>query len=65
MEQPGLDERHRDEGGEIDQKHGNTLNMNLKPPISEFPLDWTLDQMRKATGKISEADVREAAKKRV
>jgi hypothetical protein len=65
MEQPGLDGRHRDKDGETDQKHGTTLNKNLDPPIREFPEDWTLDQMRIATGKTSEADVREAAKKRL
>lgn len=63
MNQPGLDSRHRDEDGEIDQKHGQTQNRHLSPPIPQFgPLE-TLDQMRQATGKVSEADVREAAKK--
>lgn len=59
MNQPGLDGRHRDKDGEIDQ----TQNRHLSPPIPQFgPLE-TLDQMRQATGKVSEADVREAAKK--
>ena len=62
MKEPGLDGRHRDKDGEIDQKHGNTLNKHLSPPISQFAPDVTLDQMRQKTGKISEKDVREAAK---
>lgn len=63
MNQPGLDGRHRDKDGEIDKKHGNTLNRHLSPPIKGFPLDVTLDHMRSVTGKISEKDVREAAKR--
>jgi len=64
MKEPGLDGRHRDKDGEIDQKHGNTLNKNLPRPIPEFPENVTLDDMRKATGKTSIEDVREAAKRR-
>jgi hypothetical protein len=30
----GLDDRHRDKNGQIDQKHGNTKMKNLK---SEYP----------------------------
>ena len=30
MEQPGLDQRHRDRNGEIDRKHGNTLISTLR-----------------------------------
>ena len=61
MNQPGLDGRHRDEDGEIDQKHGNTLNKHLSPPIPQFGPDATLQEMRDKTGKVSESDVREAA----
>ena len=64
MDQPGLDGRHRDKDGQIDQKHGNTLNKHLSPRIPEFGENVTLDQMRAATGKVSEADVRAAAKNR-
>jgi hypothetical protein len=30
MEQPGLDQRHRDRNGEIARKHGNTLIGTLR-----------------------------------
>ncbi len=64
MKQPGLDGRHRDQNGQIDQKHGNTLNKHLPKPIPQFVPDATLQQMRDATGKVSEADVRAEAERR-
>ena len=30
MKQPGLDQRHRDQNGEISRKHGNTLVRTLR-----------------------------------
>lgn len=30
MQQPGLDNRHRDKNGEISRKHGNTLIRTLR-----------------------------------
>jgi hypothetical protein len=30
MQQPGLDQRHRDKNGEISRKHGNTLIRTLR-----------------------------------
>jgi hypothetical protein len=30
MQQPGLDQRHRDKNGEISRKHGNTLVQTLR-----------------------------------
>ena len=30
MQQPGLDQRHRDKNGEISRKHGNTLIGTLR-----------------------------------
>lgn len=30
MEEPGLDNRHRDKNGEISKKHGNTLVSTLR-----------------------------------
>ena len=30
MKQPGLDQRHRDQNGEISRKHGNTLLRTLR-----------------------------------
>jgi hypothetical protein len=64
MKEPGLDKRHRDKSGEIQQKRSDTLNKNLSRPIPEFSPNATLGHMRKATGKVSEADVRRAAAKR-
>lgn len=66
MKEPGLDNRHRDQNppkaGEIDQKHGNTLNKHLPVPIPQFPPNMTLEEMRQRTGKTSIEKVREAAK---
>ena len=63
MKKPGLDSRHRDKHGEIQQKRSDTLNKNLSKPIPQFSPDTTLGKMRKKTGKINEADVRRAAAK--
>ncbi len=35
MEQPGLDNRHRDRNGEIGRKHGNTLVSTLRTIYGE------------------------------
>lgn len=61
--EPGLDGRHRDKDGEIQRKRSDTLNKNLSKPIPQFSPDATLGEMRKKTGKISEADVRRGASK--
>jgi hypothetical protein len=61
MKEPGLDKRHRDKDGEIQQKRSDTLNKNLSKPIPQFGPNVTLGRMREATGKVSEADVRRAA----
>jgi hypothetical protein len=58
MKKPGLDGRHRDQDGEIQQKRSDTLNKNLSKPIPQFSPDTTLGEMRKKTGKISETAVR-------
>ena len=67
MKEPGLDGRHRDQAapkkGEIQQKRGDTLNKNLPKPIPQFSPNAKLSTMRKETGKISEADVRRAARR--
>jgi len=63
MKEPGLDGRHRDKDGEIQQKRSDTLNKNLSKPIPQFSQNATLGYMRKVTGKVSEADVRRAASK--
>lgn len=68
MKEPGLDGRHRDatppKAGEIQQKRGDTLNKNLPEPIPQFSPNARLDTMRKETGKVSVADVQQAAKSR-
>jgi len=67
MEEPGLDNRHRDKNppkaGEIEQKHGNTLNKHLPVPIPEFSPETTVQEMRDRTGEVSIEKIREAAKK--
>jgi len=63
MKEPGLDGRHRDKDGEIQQKRSDTLNKNLSKQIPQFRSDATLKHMREVTGKMSEADVRRAAEK--
>jgi hypothetical protein len=63
MRQPGLDNRHRDENGEIRQRRGDTLNENLSRPIPQFSPKTTLQRMRDVTGKVSEEAIRRAAKK--
>jgi hypothetical protein len=61
MKEPGLDDRHRDKNGEIQQKRKHTLNKNLPKPIPQFSPSTTLETMRKKTGKTSVTDVRKAA----
>jgi hypothetical protein len=63
MKEPGLDRRHRDKDGEIQQKRSDTLNKNLSKPIPQFRGNTTLGAMREKTGKVSETDVRRAAAK--
>ena len=64
----GLDGRHQDKSapkaGEIQQKRGDTLNKNLPQPIHQFSPLAKLSTMRVETGKVGEAAVRKAAKKR-
>lgn len=64
MKQPGLDGRHRDKDGEIEQKRSDTLNKNLPTPIEGFSPNATLGFIRKETGETSEAAIRRAAKNR-
>jgi hypothetical protein len=63
MTKSGLDGRHRDKDGEIQQKRSDTLNKNLSKPIPHFSPETTLGEMRKKTGKVSETAVRRAAAK--
>ena len=64
MKEPGLDGRHRDKDGQIQQKRADALNKNLTQPIPQFKPDTPLHTMRDKTGKTSEKDVREAAKRK-
>jgi hypothetical protein len=44
MKEPGLDKRHRDQDGEIDRKHGNTLVGSLRKTYGDdFLPDWRSD----------------------
>ncbi|MCP1843945.1 hypothetical protein ACVIHI_003136 [Bradyrhizobium sp. USDA 4524] len=63
MKEPGLDNRHRDKDGQIQQKRSDTLNKNLSKPIPQFSPNTTLGKMREVTGKVSEEAVRRAAAK--
>jgi hypothetical protein len=63
MKEPGLDGRHRDKDGQIQQKRSDTLNKNLSKPIPQFSDETPLGEMRKKTGKVSESEVRRAATK--
>ena len=62
MKEPGLDDRHRDKDGKIQQKRSDTKNKNLPNPIPEFGPNTTLKTMRDKTGKTSEKDIRNAVK---
>ena len=62
MKEPGLDGRHRDKDGQIQQKRGDAMNKNLPKPIPGFSPSATLKEMRQKTGSTSERGVREAVK---
>jgi hypothetical protein len=64
MKEPGLDNRHRDITGRIDQKRSDALNKNLAKPIAGFSGNASVGFMRKETGKVSLAAIAKAAKKR-
>ena len=64
MKEPGLDGRHRDKDGKIQQKRSDTMNKNLPQSIPGYGPKVTLEKMRKDTGKTSEKDFRGAVKKK-
>jgi hypothetical protein len=63
MKEPGLDNRHRDQNGQIEQKRSDALNENLSNPIPEFSPRATVGFMRKETGKVGLNAIRQAAKR--
>jgi hypothetical protein len=63
MEEPGLDDRHRDEDGTIHKKRSDAVNKNLPHPIPEFSPLATVGFMREATGEESLKNIEKAAKK--
>jgi len=63
MKEPGLDNRHRDKDGQIQQKRSDTQNKNLPNPIPGFSPKTTLGTMREKTGQTSESGIRNAVKK--
>jgi len=65
MKEPGLDGRHRDKDGHIQQKRSDTLNKNLSKPIEGFSPNATLKTIREKTGKVSEKAIRAAAKAKI
>lgn len=45
----GIDDRHRNENGRIERKHGNSKIGNMKdqyPELKNFPDDATLGELR-------------------
>ena len=57
MKEPGLDDRHRDKDGQIQQKRGDTLNKNLPTPIPGYGPNVPLQKIRNDTGQTSEKDI--------
>ncbi len=68
MQEPGLDNRHRDKAtpkaGEIQQKRSDALNKNLSNRIPEFSPNASVGFMRRETGKVGLNAIRQAAKRR-
>lgn len=64
MNEPGLDNRHRDKDGQIEQKRSDAINKNLPNPIPNFSPNATVGFMRKETGKVGLNQIRKAAKNR-
>ena len=64
MKEPGLDGRHRDKNGQIQQKRSDTLNKNLPQPFPGYGPNVPLEKIRQDTGAISEKSIRDALKKK-
>ena len=54
MKEPGLDGRHRNKDGTIQQKRSDTQNQNLPTPVPGFGRTTTLKTIRQKTGEVSE-----------
>ncbi len=62
MKEPGLDDRHRNKDGRIQQKRSDTLNKNLPNPIPGYGPRVPLGDIRNDTGETSEKDIRDTIK---
>jgi hypothetical protein len=62
VKEPGLDGRHRNKDGTIQQKRSDTQNKNLPQPIPGFGPNTSLKTIRQKTGEVSERDIRGAVK---
>jgi len=63
MKEPGLDNRHRDKDGQIQQKRSDTQNKNLPNPIPGFSPKTTLGNYARKNRETSESGIRNAVKK--
>jgi hypothetical protein len=63
MQEPGLDNRHRDLNGRIDRKRSDAQNGNLSQPVQGFRSNATVGHMRQVTGQQSLSGIRQAAKR--
>ncbi len=61
MQEPGLDNRHRDKNGQIELKRSDAVNKNLPSPIPGFSPNATVGYMRQQTGKTGLNAIRQAA----
>ena len=64
MKEPGLDKRHRDKDGEIQQKRSDTLNKNLPKPIPEFSPNATRGIAAKNPNRIASIRLKSGVKRK-
>ncbi|MBN8745453.1 MAG: hypothetical protein J0I24_14300 [Thiomonas arsenitoxydans] len=57
MKEPGLDGRHRNKDGTIQQMRSDTQNQNLPRPVPGFGSKTTFKTIRQKTGEVSERDI--------
>jgi hypothetical protein len=66
MNEPGIDNRHRDENGRIDRKRNDTLAKNLRDDYSEFNKvrgNMKLGNVKKDLGLPPNASIRDVQKR--